>query len=355
MADAQASSGSIISAVSGDAEPVFGVEEIAAQNGESGETAPAEGETGGEVIEPAPAEGHALESVETAHDAGGISGMDDIESFFSDDDEPAADEGGEEEEMPEELADASERAQRRFRALSSRVKEAETQNQQWKEWAQSAQQKHGAMQAQFQKQAHQMQMQMVRMQERLAAFEQGYRPQQQEELDPAEAFRQKLIDEGVQKASEKLSPEMQALKQEIEGIRRERDEAQQRFARERRKFEINTAANEAAGEYLTNGFPDEFGDLNDPLGTLAVAWAHGRGIGIPDAARELKGILTRWGLGHLRARAATKGQKVRSSQTKSSPPRGNRPHANGKGAVSYADAKKAGYANPLKAMFAQGG
>lgn len=281
----------------------------------------------------------------------------DLESWFAEQDEEQKassdvddDDDDDDDETPdqdsEETAGRGGRAQRRIRSLSKRLKEQATafqatqsQLQQQQQWVQQQQQ----YQQQLAQAYQQQQVEMAKMQAALQAYSQGQQPQKQK--DAVDEFQERLLAE----AQQKVSPEIQALRQQLEQMQHSQRQQVEAERRVRQRQQINFEADRAVERHIIPFVDEEVvqGDKH-MLGSLVVAMAAMNDTDLETAAKTLRRMNMNMSRGVIRKRSSQNGAKLRASKSIPQPSPSGKIASQEQAFPSLSAIRKAGYGDFLQ-------
>ncbi|MAH51550.1 hypothetical protein CMI37_37385 [Candidatus Pacearchaeota archaeon] len=135
------------------------------------------------------------------------------------------------------------------------------------------------------------------------------------ELTPMEEYRMNIIKEASEQAGDKFSPEVAALREELEGLKTARQEESERTQRQQRYNYYNQQTQAARDGILLKGFaPDRAKQLAEPMDEMLLAFCGAFGVEPDKAAPQFKKYLDLYVQGALENRARGGGQKIRKGR-----------------------------------------
>ena len=169
------------------------------------------------------------------------------------------------------------------------------------------------------------------------------------DLTPMEEYRLNIIKEASDKAGSKFSPEVEQLRQEIEGLKVARQEEAEQAQRQQRYSYYNQQTQAARDGILLKDFaPDRAKQLAEPMDEMLLAFCGAFGIEPNKAAPQFKKYLDLYVQGALETRARGGGQKIRKGRAvPRSAPGGKRSAKPGNKFPSPQALRKAGFDNAL--------
>lgn len=300
----------------------------------------------------------------TMEKAGAFSGDFDPRSAFASDEggqveeDGDAEESGDQEGQREEPQKASPRAEKRIRALSTRLKETTDRYAQLENYVKSGYQENKQLTQHNRALAQRFQEQQVenaRLATRLESIEKHGLPQQRE-ADPAAEFERKFKQDIEEQLLAKLNPEVEGLKKQLADRDRAEANARARAQSMQRRQGYLQTSDKVTDEVLLSGVSDDAKqELRPVLGALTLALAHGSKKDIPTAAKMLDSLFNKWALARMDARARTKGGRVKASKSVTTPPSQSRQRANGNAVPSREAVERAGARDELELMMSQTG
>lgn len=261
---------------------------------------------------------------------------------------------GDEPEEPKKKAKGS-RADKRIQTLVNERKQLEQQLQQRDQYYQqhlSSMQQQLADQRAGDSKAMQEQLELQRQQ--LELMRMRGETETQGELTPMEEYRLNIINEASEKAGTKFSPEVDALRKELDDIKAARQAEVEQAQRQQRYNHYNSQTRVARNDVLLKGFaPDRAKQLAEPMDEMLLAFCGAFGIEPNVAAPQFKKYLDLYVQGSLEGRAKGGGQKIRKGRAvPKSAPGGKRAAKKGNKFPQPDVLRKAGFDNALDWMAA---
>lgn len=334
----------ILGAVDGDAEPLFGVEEIeAAKSKSAGKGAvktkgkgPAEKPGKGEVLRSDVARAQEAESIKV----GGPS-FEDLEEAIGRELSPAESTALLEEEGELDPNKFSEQAQGRFRELANRSKESETR-------AQAAEAAIGEMRQQFEAQQQQVgqYLQGVMQQNaRLnAQVEMLMRGSQDQRLSPEDQIERELVQKGVMESRKALDPQIKALTQRLDAAEKRAVQSERLAEVNRSKAQYSAEGQQAAREAVLSGFSDEeIAQLGPTASNWVLSYAWANRTSAKEAAKMVRQDIAKFSLAYIRAQSRQLQSKREKAETVPKPAPTARGSGSGEAEPSYNQLRANGY------------
>ena len=264
-------------------------------------------------------------------------------------DAEASDDSDEKEEI-EALAQTAPkpegRAEKRVRESVARAKAAESKLQEVQaQYQQQYQAMHQQMQAQVaaQTQALQEQLNLQRYQLQQAEYK-----REQEELANLSPG-QKLEREWLEKARGLVAPEVQAIRQELEQERAQRQEVFRRAKANNDLQQWKTQAGEAAKKVVFDGFDDTtLSKLGPKAQEVLLTWHAASGEDISKSAQSLKAFLEDYHRARLASVSRNSGAKIKQSQATPKVAQGSKVSAGGSAKPSPSQLRAMGYSDAFE-------
>jgi DNA repair exonuclease SbcCD ATPase subunit len=240
------------------------------------------------------------------------------------------------------------RAQKRIQELNKRAKDAETRlaakeaEFQAQVQAQAAQQ-----QAQFQAQMQAIAQQNELLQRQLELAQSKRNLDEDAHLTPMERYEKNILEKAEQRATERLKPEVEALRQKFAEQDAQRQQAMQQAEQQRSLKVFSAKADAASKQYLmrdvdTGAFAPEDQSV---AGDMVLAYVAATGESPDKAAQKFKGWLDKYYQGRLQKVSKTSGTKIQEGQRMSNPLRPNSGTVQGESKPSWDALRKHGYSN----------
>ena len=247
-----------------------------------------------------------------------------LEAFFADDSEKKPD-GKDDDAEPQ-----GSRAERRIRALSQRTK-------QYRQQMQQQQQLHQQQLAQMQQQFQQQQTQML---QELRQFV----PQQQQDTDPVSQLKAEVLTEAQKQAAGVYGAEIQALRNELQGIQRQQQQQQTLSQRRAQAQRLNQQIDAAVDQVLVPAMGGQVDSKRrDMLARMVLMTAHTERLSPMEAVKTVRSTLNGYARDSLRHGYKARGKKIEASQSTPSPAPRGRAGATGESLPEWSDLRKAGY------------
>ena len=194
-----------------------------------------------------------------------------------------------------------------------------------------------------------MQEQLELQRKQLEYLQMQRETESRDELTPMEEYRLNIIKEASEKAGNKFSPEVEALRQELEGLKSAREEEAAKVERQQRYNYYNQQTKAARDGLLLKGFaPDRAKQLAEPMDEMLLAFCGAFGIEPNKAAPQFKKYLDLYVQGSLENRARGGGQKIRKGRAvPKSAPSGKRSAKRGSKFPKPDALRKAGFDSAL--------
>ena len=169
------------------------------------------------------------------------------------------------------------------------------------------------------------------------------------ELTPMEEYRLNLVKESVEKAGNKISPEIMELKQKLESMEAERQKEVETAQRQQRYNYYNQQTKVARNDVLLKGFsPERAQQLSEPMDEMLLAFCGAFQLEPGVAAPQFKKYLDLYVQGSLESRAKGGGQKIRKGRAvPKSAPSGKRSAKQGNKFPKPDALRKAGFDSAL--------
>jgi len=247
-----------------------------------------------------------------------------LEAFFADDDSAKKPDGEGDAEPP------GSRAERRIRALSQRARQYRQQMQQ--------------QQQQHQQQLAQMQQQFQQQQTRMLQELRQFAPQQQADTDPVTQLKSEVLTEAQKQAAGVYGPEIQALRQELQGMRQQQQQQQTLSQRRAQAQRLNQQIDAAVDQVLVPAMGGQVDPRRrDMLARMVLMTAHTERLPPMEAVKSVRSTLNGYARDSLRHGYKTRGQKIEASQSTPAPAPRGRAGATGDSYPPWSQLQKAGY------------
>lgn len=263
--------------------------------------------------------------------------------------EAASDEESEEVEATAQDAQPKKvegRAEKRIRESVARAKAAEAKLAETQaQYQQQYQAMHQQMQAQVAAQTQALQEQLNLQRYQLQQAE--YKRQQEElaQLSPG----QKLEREWLEKARGLVAPEVQAIRQELEQERAQRQEVFRRAKANNDLQQWKSQAGEAAKKVVFDGFDDAaFSKLGPKAQEVLLTWHAASGEDISKSAQSLKAFLEDYHRARLASVSRTSGVKIKQSQATPKVAQGGKVSAGGSAKPSPSQLRAMGFSDAFE-------
>lgn len=242
---------------------------------------------------------------EAAEDGGGL----DLESIFADEPEeaPPAEDADEDDSEEEEVAAApkGQRANKRIRALNSKLKETSSQYDKMNAYA------------------HNLYGSYQKLQAEMAALRRGQVQAQAKQVqkadvsdDPVEAFKAELLRD----AQAQTAAMLQEPRDRVKRIEQERQQAIATQQRRMRTSKLNAAVDSVVEQEIMPYVDPEIGqELKDEYARMVMVRQATDGKGFKDAAQKVRKMMTSHARGVVRKRTKANGKRVADSQAAPSP------------------------------------
>lgn len=168
-----------------------------------------------------------------------------------------------------------------------------------------------------------------------------------EEEDPTELFRQKVLADAEQKFKEQLSP----VQQELENYKRQAAEQEKQFKRKQAQQKYSEEADQAIKDVLIPLVDDETRVMSPELKEMVLAKAYGHNCSFEEAAQMVRDTMMKYARGFMRASSSKSKEAIKSGK-KVPAPVPNRGTSSAKPKPSHAQVTKAGFGNYLEWMMA---
>mgnify|MGYP003138024534 CR=1 FL=1 len=262
-----------------------------------------------------------------------------------------------EEEVPEEPKKKAKgtRADKRIQSLVGERKQLEEQLQQrdqyYRQHLASLQQQ---MQVQKDGDSKALLEQLELQRKQLEYMQQQGQAGPKAELTPMEQYRLNIIQEATENAGSKFSPEVEALREELDGIKAQRQQDAEEAQRQQRYQYYNQQTQAVRDGVLLQGFaPDRAQQLAEPMDEMLLAFCGAFGVEPNVAGPQFKKYLDLYVQGSLENRARGGGQKIRKGQAvPKSAPSGKRSAKQANKFPSHESLRKAGFDSVLDWMAA---
>jgi hypothetical protein len=267
-----------------------------------------------------------------------------------------ADALGAPEDAPEEPKKKA-RGTRADKRIQSLVKEKKEQQAQFQQELQKRDQYYrqylGALQQQVAEQksgaSATMQEQLNLQRQQLELMQARRETEAKGNLTPMEEYELNLIKQASDKAGSQFLPEVTALREELDGLKAQREQEAEQAQRQQRYQHYDRETKVAREKVLLSGFaPDRAQQLAEPMDEMLLAFCGAFGVEPNVAAPQFKKYLDLYVQGSLENRARGGGQKIRKGRAipKSTP--GGKRSAKGSGKwPTPAKLRKAGFDNAL--------
>ncbi|MBH06040.1 MAG: hypothetical protein CMJ20_06930 [Phycisphaeraceae bacterium] len=229
----------------------------------------------------------------------------------------------EQQEAPQES-----RAQKRIRGLSTDLKSSQETNLQLQQQMQAMQQQQQEMQNKF-----------------LEALNVQRQQQQQEEYqDPADEFKNSVIND----AMGKLNPELATLKKEFDALKNSMTEQQQEAQAAAQKQEYIREADTATREVFFAGEADDVPkDLQEGLSTITMMFQWLTGSNATDSAKMAKRTALQYAKTELSRQGKSLKAKRNASMATEAPSPSGRSNVEGDGSPSFEQLRSNGFRDEL--------
>lgn len=226
-----------------------------------------------------------------------------LEKFFADDDGEPAEKPAEKEGAQ---AQNGSRAERRIRALNSRVKELAAQNEQFQRYAQQMQQQH--------------QQELARWREQNARWDERMRAMgPQQEPDPVQQFKAEVLAEAKKQVGGELNPQIQQALQRIQQYEQQRA-ADQRMAQQRQNVaRLNQMADAAVEQHIAPKVGTMEPAERDFYAQMVLTVKATRQTDMESAAKIVRRQLNGYARSSIKHGYKARGDKLRASQAAADP------------------------------------
>ena len=275
-----------------------------------------------------------------------------IEALFDDGIESSMLEAEREAELAEEAVEAppkKTRADKRIQGLVSEKKKLQAQmaerDANYQRQLQGVQQ-----QLMHQKQADSeaVRQQLELQRQQLALMQQQRATETESNLSPMEQYRRQIIQEAGETARGAFSPEVAALRDEINSMKAQRQQEAEEATRRQRYDQYNRQTTEVRDNMLLKGFaPDRAKQLAEPMDEMLLAFCTAFGVEPQSAGPQFKRYLDTYVQGVLETRASS-GRKMRKGQAVPQAAPGGKRAVRGSGKWPAPDSlRKAGFDSAL--------
>lgn len=168
-----------------------------------------------------------------------------------------------------------------------------------------------------------------------------------EEEDPSEIFRRKVLEDAEKKFKEQLSP----VQKELEDYKKQAADQERQFKRRQTQQKYSVEADKAIQDVLIPLVDEETAGMSPELKEMVLAKAYGHNCSFEEAAQMVRETMMKYARGFMRASSKKAKTAVQNGQ-KVPKPVPNRGTASGRPKPTHAQVQQAGYNNYLEWMMA---